>query len=382
MSSKKTVVIIGYGVAGSRTAAALAKSKMYNVTVITPFNYQEVPLQMTKVVATGAEVYKGVVFDIIKEDGVEYKFATCKSINDKTITLSDDSNISFDVCVVATGINIPFFYPNPETEKTSTDRSANVNKMFEDVKMAKSIVISGGGPIGVETAGDIKLRFKDKKVTLVSSGPRILEQMPAEYSTLMSNKMKAIGINIILNDRVVSNENGKVKLSSGSFEDADLYIPCFAGKPNTTFMPSSSLDSKGYIKVDKTFKVEGMDGVFAVAACCNISNVKTIPHIDDAMPVFLNNVTAALDSQSPTYKSYTPGFMGKTTGPLMVALGHGVKDGYGVGPSLPAPCDSCCWFCCCIGGPCATPAGEGVAKMKDDFNNSIKPVKGLGINRT
>ena len=162
-SQSKKAVIIGYGVAGSRIAAALAKSQKYNVTVVTPLNYQEVPLQMTKVVATGAEVYKSAAFDIIKEDGVEYKFATCKSINGKTVTLSDDSTISFDVCIVATGINIPFFYPNPETEKTLTDRSANVNKMFEDVKMAKSIVISGSGPIGVETAGDIKLRFKDKK---------------------------------------------------------------------------------------------------------------------------------------------------------------------------------------------------------------------------
>ena len=35
--------------------------------------------------------------------------------------------------------------------------------MFENVKNAKSIVVSGGGPIGVECASDIKLRFKDKK---------------------------------------------------------------------------------------------------------------------------------------------------------------------------------------------------------------------------
>ena len=103
----------------------------------------------------------------------------------------------------------------------------------------------------------------------MSSGPRILEQMPSEFSTLMLNKMKAIGINVILNDRVASHDNGKVKLSSGSTEDADLYIPCFAGGPNTAFMPSSSLDNKGYIKVDKSFKVEGMDGVFAVATWYN-----------------------------------------------------------------------------------------------------------------
>jgi NADH dehydrogenase FAD-containing subunit len=39
---KKKLVVIGYGVAGSRITAKLAKSKKYEITVVTPFEYQEV----------------------------------------------------------------------------------------------------------------------------------------------------------------------------------------------------------------------------------------------------------------------------------------------------------------------------------------------------
>jgi hypothetical protein len=62
---------------------------------------------------------------------------------------------------------------------------------------------------------------------------------------------------------------------------------------------------------------------------------------------------------------------------MMVAFGHGLDGGYGLGPDIPG-CAWFCWFCCCC---CSVPGGPGVAKMKSDFNNSIFPKKGEGISR-
>jgi apoptosis-inducing factor 2 len=120
---------------------------------------------MTAVIAAGSEMHKKTIYELVKEDDVTYKYGVVKSLSesDKTITLADNTSLSFDVAVVATGVKIPFYYPDPETEQTVAKRSDSVNQMFENVKNAKSIVISGGGPVGIETAADIKLRFKDKK---------------------------------------------------------------------------------------------------------------------------------------------------------------------------------------------------------------------------
>ena len=41
MNTKK-IVIIGNGIGGSQAAAKLAKAKKYDITVVTPFRYQEV----------------------------------------------------------------------------------------------------------------------------------------------------------------------------------------------------------------------------------------------------------------------------------------------------------------------------------------------------
>ena len=67
--------------------------------------------------------------------------------------------------------------------------------------------------------------------------------------------------------------------------------------------------------------------------------------------------------------------MGKIEGPMMVAFGHELPEGYGVGPNLPGCMGGCCWICCC----CQTPAGHQTAKAKSDFNNSVIPKKGKGL---
>lgn len=163
MASKKKVVIIGNGVAGSKAAAQLAKIGKYDITVVTPVQFHEVPLKMTKVIATGSEVHNGTIFDLVKEDGVTYEFATCTNIEGNTASLSNGTQLSFDSCIVATGLNIPIFYPDMEKECSIADRKAGVQAFFEKVKAANTIVISGGGPVGVEAAGDIKLRFPQKQ---------------------------------------------------------------------------------------------------------------------------------------------------------------------------------------------------------------------------
>ena len=46
------------------------------------------------------------------------------------------------------------------------------------IRAAKTIVIAGGGPLGTETASDIKLRYKDKRVVLVHSRNKVRQPCP------------------------------------------------------------------------------------------------------------------------------------------------------------------------------------------------------------
>ena len=122
-----------------------------------------VPLGITYAVANGSDAHKKYVYDLIKEDGVKYIIATCTKLTNDSVTLSTGETISFDVAVVATGVSLPTFYPDPESETTAEQRKEAINKVSEEIKTAASVLVSGGGPVGVEAAADIKLKYPAKR---------------------------------------------------------------------------------------------------------------------------------------------------------------------------------------------------------------------------
>ena len=105
--------------------------------------------------------------------------------------------------------------------------------------------------------------------------------------------------------------------------------------------------------------------------------MKAYPNLNDKVPTLVNNVLAAIENKP--LKTYSPGFMGKLTGPMLVAFGHDHPEGYGVGPDLPGCGGVCCFLCCCFGLPCSPPAGHGAAKQKSEFNNGFGPKPGKGM---
>lgn len=178
---------------------------------------------------------------------------------------------------------------------------------------------------------------------------------------------------LISNDKVVEFVNGEAKLQSGKIIVGELYIPAHAAAANSTFMPPQTLDAGGFIKVDDHLQVIGMQNVFAIADVSNRDANKAYIKIDDQAPTIVHNINAK--ATNTALKAHVPGFMGNIRGPLLVAFGHGLKEGYGFGPDFGNACPSyCCWFCCC--GP---PAGKTSAWMKSDFNHKISPKKGLGM---
>lgn len=160
--AKKRVLVIGNGVAGSQFAAFAAKNKNYSVTVLTPFDYQEISLCMTKAVAVGGEEHTKCIYPLNREEGVEYVLDSCAALMNNSARTTSGRVIDFDVCIIATGQRIPVFYPNLE-DTTKELRIKSVAKVSNDIKAANSILISGGGAVGSELAADIKIRNKGKK---------------------------------------------------------------------------------------------------------------------------------------------------------------------------------------------------------------------------
>ena len=190
-------------------------------------------------------------------------------------------------------------------------------------------------------------------------------------------------LHLITGDRIPADaeaKDGSIALASGKALPCDLYIPAFVAAPNSGFVGTAYKTKRGAVKVDPaTLHVLGHPGnVFALGDVTDQANGGGIPHLEDQRPTVVKNLLASI--QGKPLSKYAKSFpMGTVQGPMLVAFGHGLKDGLGLGPNLPGCCTFCCWFCPCFGGPCALPAGPGSAKAKTDFNMGNFPSASHGL---
>jgi NADH dehydrogenase FAD-containing subunit len=181
--------------------------------------------------------------------------------------------INYYALVIATGASTysPLFGFN----RDEAFLRASWKAFREALPAAKSIVIAGGGPTGVETAGELgehlngragwfssKLEHPKVTITLVSAGSDLLPNLRPAIAQKAETYLAKVGVTVIKNTRVkhvaaqgsqaqegtghgtgIDDVAGKATLSldNGSSMDADIYIPAFGTRPNTSFVTDSAL---------------------------------------------------------------------------------------------------------------------------------------------
>lgn len=374
----KKVIIIGNGIGGSMLAALLSPNPEVDVTVITPHQFIDISICMPKAFACGPEEYEKYSFPAAKEDNVKYIFDKVVALNDNSVTLSSGEICKFDICVVCTGIEYPLYQLDANVA-SQTARKQQVVELFNKMMAAKTIVIGGGGAVGVEQAADIKLRYPDKRVIVVHKSDRILKTMRPQFAILGEKFLRDSNIELLLNETVISHVDNIVTLKSGKTLDCDLYLACHGTKPYSSFIPAEMKDEKGFIKVDEYFLVQGMTNVFSFGDVCNRDHVKTFIRVEGQLPYIHKNILAKVRNLNLQKHVHGKSFREQIKGPLLVAFGHDLPNGYAIGPDFPGMLGFCNWLCCFCGPPCSTPAGKISLKMKNDFNKSVTPKKGRGI---
>lgn len=149
----------------------------------------------------------------------------------------------------------------------------------EKIKAAQSILIVGGGPTGVELAGEIAVDFPEKKVTLVHNGSRLLEFLGPKASSKTLDWLKSKKVEVKLERTVnlnnISDGGHMYVMSSGETIKADCHFLC-TGKPLASSwlketILRDSLDEFGRLTVDVNMRLKGWKNIFAVG---DITDVK------------------------------------------------------------------------------------------------------------
>ena len=277
MLKQTDVLIIGGGFAGVATAQKLANQGM-NITLVDRKDYFEVTFAALRNVAApesqgnrSRKLYRDFV-------GGDFVQGSIESMNDREAKLANGDVIRFKQAVIASGSR----YPSLPLAKTNSqfDYAGRNQEMLDEhatLAAAKSVLVIGGGAVGVELAGEIASAFPNKDITLAHSGDALLGILKPKAQRKALEQFTAKGVTVKLNRRFVQESDQYRCSNTNETIKTDLVYTCVGMVPNTEFMRPelvNVLDDKGLVKVDSFMKVKGYDNLYALGDCADLDDHK------------------------------------------------------------------------------------------------------------
>lgn len=335
------IVIIGGSHGGLGVAqAVLSTIPPAKVTVISTSKDYYFNLAAPRVLARPSEVSLGQVLIPIdrlfkKHPSAKFEFvhASVTSLNPTAKSVTTDANqiIKYDYLVIATGSHTPSVVANPsipvKQNVTDTIRDS-IPQSQKAIADAKRIVIGGGGPVGVELAGEIADAYPSKTVTLVTDKSRIVHLLKEKVSSEASKMLRTLKVNIRTNVRVQGSHFDKekreyvVELSDGTSIKTGLYIPAVGILPNNSFIPAEFLSEGGWVKVDANLGVVGLPSAYALGDIIETSNTKIAAVTKDQSKTVVGNLAVDINGTG-VHKPFKSGFMSGMIFPIGKVGGTG-----------------------------------------------------------
>lgn len=331
---KKTVTIYGAGIAGMQLAKAL--SGKADVTVVSPIDYFEVPMAMPRLFVDPAFADAAIVPLSQFSDNITFFQGKLASFDGKSGTVETSKGavtLTSDISVLATGSRYANSITRAQTGSTA-DRIAEIKRHNATLQSAKRVLIVGGGPIGVELAGEISEDYPTISVTVIEASDSLLTGTSRKVAAHAQKVLEARGVSFIKGEKVTAPAYGEEPTGGTATTDKGRELPfdmifwAVGSRPNTEFMSIAFLNERGQIKVDEHLQVKGMAGVYALGDVTDVKEVKKAIYVGNQVPVVAKNIAGRLAGQGPkaTYKPKTGDEM------MFVTLGR--KGGVGHMPGL------------------------------------------------
>ena len=192
--------------------------------------------------------------------------------NDKTITVNNGDVVKYDKLVIASGA-VPKELPSSKGIGNAfvLRQPADANAIRQAANNADSVVIIGGGYIGLEVAAS--LRKKGMEITVIEAGERILARVASKPLANYLNKLhQDNGVTVITNVGVegINQESGifaSVTLSDGRVVSGDMLITGIGVYPDSQLALEAGLETQfetgGAILVNNEMRTSDKD-IFAI----------------------------------------------------------------------------------------------------------------------
>ncbi len=263
------VVIVGAGQAGGRTALALVQGGYGGpVTLIgaeAELPYERPPL--SKAMLAGPDQPPPLLAEAAAYAGVALCLGRRVTAIDRAarrVQLDDGSALAYDALVLATGgqpRRLPFDAERLHVLRTLDD----ARTIAAQAARARSVLVVGGGVIGLEVAAT--LRQRGLAVTVIEVGSRLLgRNVPAPVADLIAARHAAEGVEIRTGVRIrsLTEDDGiQALLSDGATITADFAVAGIGIVPDTALAQACGLITDDGVVVDAAMRSSD-PAIFAV----------------------------------------------------------------------------------------------------------------------
>jgi NADH dehydrogenase len=313
MKDKKVIVVVGGGFAGIELIKRLKDTKRYKIILVDTNNYNFFPPLIYQVSAGFMEP-SAISYPFRKilrhhENAFFRLGSLVKVIPADNKIILNNGELHYDILVMATGVETNYFGNKNIADKslpmkTISDALSLRNVIFtrldratrtEDKEQRKRLltfVIAGAGPTGVELSGIFaemrsniltkdypELHTEDLgNIYLIDGQDAVLSTMSKKSQTYTHNKLKKLGVNIVLNTLVTDFKEETVFLSNGTkiptrnlIWAAGISAKKFDGFSNDNYSKGNRLKTNAYNLV------QGFSNIYALGDCALVSGDENFP---------------------------------------------------------------------------------------------------------
>lgn len=242
---------------------------------------------------------------------------TVSMVEGNRIHIFGQDPIEAEYIVIATGS--VYHFPAKHVSASTKVSRCQLGQLHEDLAEANSVLIVGGGLVGLEMAGEVRSALPDLEVVVLEQSERILDDpfYLDEFRELVVKQVKEMGIKLVTGDSLAYLppyqpailNHFEVQTRTGKRISADMWFQCYGAKPITGFMRSSEyrniLKADGSIRVRPTLQVVGHDHMYAIGDVTDVPENKRADAARRHARVAVANIAAQLDGREPEH-TYEP----------------------------------------------------------------------------
>ena len=158
-------------------------------------------------------------------NGERLRGAMCGA-NDQAVVVRDahgaERNVPYDYLVMAVGSTYADPIKPAQSEQTLVERQFTWTNAAAKLERAKTVIIVGAGPVGVELAGEILTVYPDKRVTFVDMATTILPGFDEAAATYSRTWLELRGVELMGGEPIERIGADTVLLKSGIELTADV----------------------------------------------------------------------------------------------------------------------------------------------------------------